>query len=205
VPSAQVFEIREFVDAPAIPASHFEQPYHVAPGGKGAARPYALLRDALAEAGRAGIGKLVLRQREHLAALQASDEALVLTTLRFADELRDARTLDLPRPGEGWTKKEMALARTLIDALAAEWDPARYRDEYEAVLRQIIDGKVKGEEIAVPVAERPRPVRDLMTALQQSLEQRRGGPAPAPARLRAVAGGRRRGSGISSRRRKPAA
>jgi DNA end-binding protein Ku len=199
VPSSQVFEIREFVEVAAIPARHFEQPYYVAPGGRGAGKPYALLRDALAETGRAGIGKIVLRQREHLAALQASGEALVLTTLRFADELRDAGTLDLPDRGEGWTKKEMALARNLIDALAAEWDAGKYRDEYEAVLRQIIDRKVKGEEIVVPKAERPRPVRDLMTALKESLEKGRREPAPASRALRAVAGGRR-GRGSAPRR-----
>jgi DNA end-binding protein Ku len=183
VPATQAFEIRDFVRRSDIDGRYFDHPYFLAPAGKSAAKAYGLLRDALAESGRVGIGKVVLRQREHLAALQPSGKALELTTLRFADELRTPNDLDLPGAGAGWTKKEMTLARSLIDSLASEWKPEQYKDEYEAVLRDIIDRKAAGERITAPKLPRPRPVRNLMDALEASLKKPRGG-------LRSIAGGR---------------
>jgi len=183
VPATQAFEIRDFVQRSEIDGRYFDHPYFLAPAGKSAAKAYGLLRDALAESGRVGIGKVVLRQREHLAALQPSGKALELTTLRFADELRTPSDLDLPASGAGWTKKEMALARSLIDSLASEWKPEQYKDEYEAVLRDIIEKKAAGERITAPKIPRPRPVRNLMEALEASLKKPR-------ARLRSIPGGR---------------
>jgi DNA end-binding protein Ku len=200
VPATQAFEIRDFVPRSDIDGRYFEHPYFLAPAGKSAAKAYGLLRDALAESGRVGIGKVVLRQREHLAALQPSGSALELTTLRFADELRSPKDLDLPSPGKGWTKKEMTLARGLIDALASEWKPEQYTDEYEAVLRDIIAKKAAGERIRAPKLERPRPVRNLVDALEASL-----GTPRRP--LRSIPGGRSEKTtrrGRAHRRRKAA-
>src|SRR5262249_47741642 len=97
---------------------YLDQPYYLAPQGEPAAKSYALLRDSLARAERVGVGTFVLRQREHLGALEPVGDALVLTTLRFAHEIRTPDALDLPRGGRGWDKREMALALQLIDALA---------------------------------------------------------------------------------------
>lgn len=193
VPATQTFEIRDFVKRSAIDGRYFDHPYFLAPGGKSATKAYGLLRDALAESGRVGVGKVVLRQREHLAALQPSGSALELTTLRFADELRTPKALALPAPGKGWTNKEMTLARGLIDALASEWKPEQYTDEYEAVLRDIIAKKAAGERIKAPKLERPRPVRNLVEALEASLKAPRE-------RLRSIPGGR---SSTTARRARP--
>lgn len=172
VPATQMFEIRRFVPANDVEDLYFEHPYFVQPDGRGAAKPYALLRDALAETGRLGIGTIVLRQREHLAALDAAGEALVLTTMRFAHEIRSPKDLDLPGLRQSWTDKEMKLARQLMDTLSDEWDPKAFRDTYTEVLRQVIEAKVQGKEVVSPeMPKRPRVV-SLMKALEQSLKDR---------------------------------
>jgi DNA end-binding protein Ku len=194
VPATQVFEIRRFVPATDVEDLYFEHPYYVQPEGKGATKPYALLRDALAESGKIGIGTIVLRQQEHLGALEPAGEALVLTTMRFAHEIRSPKELDLPGLGQGWTEKEMKLARQLMDTLSDEWDPKKFRDTYTEVLRRIIEAKVEGKEIVTPeTPKRPR-VANLMEALQKSLGERRLAKAEgrrAPTRKRAPAGRRK--------------
>ena len=172
VEATQVFAIRDFVPARSIDFVYFNEPYYLAPAGKPAAKAYALLRDALVESGRVGIGTIVLRQREHLAALEPSGKALALTTMRFAHEIRSSTALDLPAASRS-DKRELTLARQLIDTLAAEWDPARYRDTYHEVLKQMIEQKAKGQLIAVPAPRKPARVVSLMDALQQSLKSPR--------------------------------
>jgi DNA end-binding protein Ku len=171
VAATEMFEIREFVPAGTIEPVYFEQPYYLAPAGKTGTKAYALLRDALERNSKIGIGTIVLRQREHLAALAPVDEALVLTTMRFAYEIRSPRSLDLPKAGFGWEKREMELALQLIDTLAADWDPTRYRDQYQDVLKKVIEQKASGREIRLPVPPRPAKVIDLMSALQASVER----------------------------------
>ena len=191
-PATEAFDIRAFVDADDIDFLYFDTPYYLAPSGKSGVKAYALLRDALEETGRVGVGTIVLRQREHLAALEPSGEALVLTTMRFAHEIRSPASLDLPRAKAGYQPRDMKLAHQLIDTLSAEWDPKEFKDTYTDVLKRIIAQKIKGEEITVPeVPERPK-VTDLAAALRESLEHGRRPPAKmerrraAPAR-RAVA------------------
>jgi DNA end-binding protein Ku len=173
VPSTQTYEIRDFVPAQSIDDLYFNHPYYLAPAGRAARKPYALLRDALARAGRVGVGTIVLRQREHLAALEPAGEALVLTTMRWAYEIRPPARLDLPRRDAGWDKREMNLALRLIDTLAGEFDPRRYKDTYRDVLMKIIEAKVKGKDVELPAPARPRPVGDLMKALETSLRERK--------------------------------
>jgi DNA end-binding protein Ku len=191
VPGTQTLEIRDFVPAHQIDPAYGASPYWLEPAPAGR-KAYALLRDALAETGRVAIGSFVLRQREHLAALRPSGQALQLTTLRFADELRSPSDLDLPR--SGGDKRERALALQLIETLASDWEPAKYRDSYREVLRDLIERKVEGEEIAAPAERQPRPkVVDLMEALRASLEQpvgKREAPGRKAARRRTA--GRRR-------------
>lgn len=183
VPATQRVDIRDFVPARAIDFMYFDHPYYLAPSGRGTAKSYALLRDALAETGRVGVGTIVLRQREQLAALEPAGEALALTTMRFAHEIRTADDLDLPKKGEGWTDKEMKLARQLIETLESDWQPDRYRDTYREALLAVIEQKVEGKTVETPELPRPRPVVNLLKALEESLASRpRRGPAKVEAR-----------------------
>ena len=177
VPATQTFDIRRFVPAADVEGLYFTSPYYVTPQGKAAVKAYALLRDALRATGKLAIGTIVLRQREHLAALEPVDEALVLTTMRYAHEIRRPSGLDRPAAGKGWTDSEMKLARQLIATLSGAWDPAEYRDTYSEALRQSIEAKVEGKEPTAPELAAPSRVTDLMEALKRSLAERPRRPA----------------------------
>src|SRR5215467_13036671 len=138
VPATQTFEIRKFVPAADVEDLYFNAPYYATPQGRSATKGYALLRDALRAAGKLAIGTIVLRQREHLAALEPADDALVLTTMRFAHEIRQRKNLDLPASGKGWNESEMKLARQLLDTLSGDWNPGDYHDTYTEALRDLI-------------------------------------------------------------------
>jgi DNA end-binding protein Ku len=183
VPATQTFEVRDFVPAQAIDDLYFDHPYYLAPSGKAAAKPYALLREALERSGRVGVGTIVMRQREHLAALEPAGEALVLTTMRWAYEIRAPRSLDLPAR-IAKDNRELSLALQLVDTLASDWDPERYRDTYRDILMDVIRRKAEGKPIRAPKAERPPRVRSLMSALEASLKARK---QPAKARGRRLA------------------
>jgi DNA end-binding protein Ku len=172
-PATETFEVGDFVPAADIDPMYFEQPYYLAPASRSANKAYALLRDALARTGRVGVGTIVLRQREHLAALEPAGDALVLTMMRFAHELRSPRTLELPKSGHPYSKKELDLGVRLVESLAGEWNPGEYKDTYHDVLRQVIEQKIAGKPVRVAAPRRPPKVRSLMKALEASLE--RGG------------------------------
>ena len=116
---------------------------------------------------------------------------MVLSMMRFAHEIRSSKDLDLPKAGNGWTKKEMDLAHRLIDTLADKWKPEEFRDTYTEVLRKAIEAKVEGKELELPPAERPRPVANLMKALEQSLARKE----PARAAGRSTKGAQKRRAG----------
>jgi DNA end-binding protein Ku len=148
-------------------------------------KAYALLRGALEDTGRLGVGTVVLRQRERLAAVQPAHDMLVLSMMRFAHEIRSPKEFDVPKAGEGWTKKEMDLAHQLISTLADKWNPTAFRDTYTEVLRQVIEAKVEGKQVVLPEEPRRPRVANLMKALQASLKE--GGRKPAtkaPARAK---------------------
>jgi DNA end-binding protein Ku len=166
--STETLDIREFVPLEQINVAHFESPYWLEPTKQGR-KAYALLREALADSGRVGVGTFVMRQREHLAALRPAGKALMVTTLRFADEIRDAGDLELPGE-ENLGKKEIELARKLVDTLADDWDPAEYKDTYHETLRAAIEQKLEGREIETPEARKPARVVNLMKALEESLK-----------------------------------
>jgi DNA end-binding protein Ku len=172
VPATQTFDIRAFVPANEVEDLYFDEPYYLEPNGQAGVKAYALLRDALKDTGRIGVGTVVLRQREHVAAVEPSGEALVLSMMRFAHEIRSPKDLDLPKEGEGWTKKEMDLAHRLIDTLADKWKPEEFHDTYTEVLRKAIEAKVEGKEIELPREEQKHPVADLMNALEASLARK---------------------------------
>jgi DNA end-binding protein Ku len=193
VDASQTIDIRDFVPADAIDFTYFEQPYYLEPTATGA-KAYALLREALARSGRVGIATFVLRQREHLAAVKVADEALVLTTMRFAHEIVPPTELNVPRGATGLDRREIDLAMQLVDTLAADWQPDKYQDRYRDALLAAIERKVQGRAVAAPPAGRKPPTKvvDLMSALQASLQAR---PAPAaeraPVRKSARASNRR--------------
>ena len=185
-PATKVFDVRVFVGEREIDFLYFDTPYYVAPAGKQSVKAYALLRDALAETARVGVGTIVLRQREHLAALEPAGDVLVLSTMRFAHEVRAPRDLDVPRRRQGYQAKEMKLAQQLIETLAGPWNPREFRDTYTDVLRKVIQQKIKGREIVAPETPKVTPITSLTKALEASL-----------------AGGRRRAG--TTRARRPAA
>lgn len=162
-------DIVDFVDADEIDDRYFETPYYLVPA-KGGERAYALLREAMRDSKRIGIAKFILRDAQHLAAVEVIQDAIVLTIMRFADELVDVEQLDFPS-AEGVRKAELDMAKALVNSLAAEWDPSKYTDQYRENLLRIIQGKVKGKEVELePMAEpRQAEVVDLMERLRKSL------------------------------------
>jgi DNA end-binding protein Ku len=190
VEATQTIDIRDFVRGETIPAAYFEQPYYLEPQKTGA-KGYALLRDALKRSGRVGVATVVLRQREHLAAVQVSGDALTLTTMRFAHEIVAPAGLDLPSDA-GLDRREIDLALQLVDTLAGEFEPEKYRDQYREALLALIEQKLQGRPpAAVGARKPPTKVVDLMQALEASLKAQ---PRGAKADRREAAAGRRAGA-----------
>jgi DNA end-binding protein Ku len=163
-------DIIDFVKSDEIDDRYFETPYYLVPA-KGGERAYALLREAIREADRIGIATFILRDAQHLAAVEVIGDALVLSVMRFADELVDTANFSFPAAGN-IRKPELDMAKALVNSLASEWDPDKYSDKYRENLLRIIKGKVKGKEVALePTTEAPRAeVVDLMERLRRSLE-----------------------------------
>jgi len=176
-------DIIDFVKAEEIDDRYFETPYYLVPA-KGGERAYALLRDAIRESGRIGIAKFILRETQHLAAVEVIEQSLVLTVMRFADELVDVTQFDLPSDA-GVRKAERDMAKALVNSLAAEWDPSKYTDEYRDNLMRVIQAKMKGKTAHLEPSAEPREAKvvDLMERLRQSLGQADNArPRRAPAR-----------------------
>ena len=170
----KAIDILDFVQSDEIDDRYFETPYYLTPD-KGGQHAYALLREALKQSGRTGIAKIIIREAQHLAAVEVIDDAIVLTLLRYADELVDSEQLAFPA-GDKVRKAELDMAKMLIDNLAADWDPSKYTDEYRENLMKLIKARMKGEKPHLPAAEAPASgeVVDLMERLRQSLNARAG-------------------------------
>ena len=169
VPSTQTVDIKEFVDLNEIDPMFFDQPYYLAPE-KGGDKAYTLLREALTTSGKVGIAKVVIKTREHLAAVKPDGKALVLELMHFADELADPTDLKLPNAEIG--KKELNMAQTLIEQMTDKWNPEKYKDEYHEALIELIQHKIEtGGEVPQPKARQKKPTKivDLADILQQSL------------------------------------
>jgi DNA end-binding protein Ku len=171
VEKTRTVDILDFVASSEIDDRYFETPYYVVPI-KGGERSYALLREAIRSTDRIGIAKFILREAQHLAALEVIEDALVLTTMRFADELADVDQFNFPA-AKDLRKQELDLAKSLVGSLAAKWDPERYTDDYRDNLMRIIKARMKGKTVKLEAAEEPRQAKvvDLMERLRQSLEQ----------------------------------
>lgn len=181
VEATQTIDILAAVSAEAIAPEYFERPYYLEPT-KAGRKAYALLREALARAGRVALGKIVIRTRQRLVALIPRGDLLLLAVIRYPHELRDASALDLPSAdlkAIGVTEAELAIAAELVHVIEADFDPAdpRYRDTYHDELLALIERKAEG---AVTVEPPPAPsaaqeeegeVIDIASLLKRSLEK----------------------------------
>jgi DNA end-binding protein Ku len=199
-------DILEFVPAADIDPRYWATPYIVQPG-RGAEHSYALLARALGDSGRAGIAKYVMRQRQHLAALHVVDRALILTTLRFPDDLVAAPAV----PTGALAAKEVALAAQLVAGMSDAWDPARYTDDYLPALMKVIEAKAAGAPTGrkKTAPARSTPVSDLVARLRESLTlaEREGRSRRAPQRKAAPPRrrpARRSGATAAARKRRAA-
>jgi len=179
VKATQTIDLMAFVDMQEIPPLLFEKPYYLVPGKRGE-KVYALLREALRKSGKAAVAQIVIRVKQHLAVLVAEDDAIVLNTLRYPEEVRDTKDLALPAAGmakAGVNDKELKMALALIEGMSEEWDPAQYRDSYRHDLMALIETKIRKKQThtltppAKDEEEAPRSaeVVDLVDLLKRSL------------------------------------
>jgi len=171
--ATQTVDIQDFVDVDEIDPMFFYKPYYLEPQ-KGGDKAYALLRDALKDSNKVGIAKVVIKTRQYLAGVKPEDGALVLELMHFADELADTGKLHVPKKMEVG-KREMNMAKSLIDSMSSKWEPEKYRDDYREALMEVIEEKVEagGKEIEEKPRKAPKPTKviDLVSVLQKSLEE----------------------------------
>jgi DNA end-binding protein Ku len=164
--TAKVMEILEFVKIDQVDPIYYESSYYVAPEEAGE-KPYALLFESLRRSGYVAVAKIAMHNREHIVILRPGKHGMTLHTMYYSDEIRKA---DEYRTDTTVVKdKEMALATMLIESLAAEFDPEKYHDAYRVNLRAMIDAKIQGEEVVMPVEPQATKVVDIMEALKASL------------------------------------
>jgi DNA end-binding protein Ku len=167
----RTIDIEDFVDLDEIDPIFYDHPYYLAPG-TGAAKPYKLLLDAMKDANKVAIARVVIRSKENLVAIRPRDDVLTMETLLFSDEVIDPDKLDeIPEAVDGkTTKKELQMAQQLIDSLSSDFEPEKYRDEYRDRVLDLIERKAQGEEIVIEAPpEEPKKVPDLMAALEASI------------------------------------
>jgi DNA end-binding protein Ku len=168
----RAIDVQDFVDIEEIDPMYFDSPYYLGPA-EGAEKAYSLLAAAMESSGKAAISRFVFRNKEHLAAIRASDGVLTLTTMRFHDEVVPPSELDdaLPDKKPKVAKREQQMAEQLIDSLSTEFEPDAYKDEYREQLLALIEQKAEGKEIVAPEAEAPKATKapDLMAALEESI------------------------------------
>jgi DNA end-binding protein Ku len=193
--SSSTIDILDFVGADEIDPRYFEKPYFILPA-KGGDKPYALLREAIRETGMVGIGKFVMRQKQHLVALKVVGDALVLETMRFQNELADIEEYDFPS-ADVVRPQELKMAEQLVQNLAETFDPGKYVDDHRERLMKLIEEKLEGKEITVVESEAPEATRvvDLMERLRESIAQGK----------RDSGGGERKSSSARAKPRKTAA
>jgi DNA end-binding protein Ku len=168
---SRTIQIMEFVQEDEIDPLYFDKPYYLEPQ-KGGEHAYALMREALAKSHRVGVARVVLKSKEHLAAVKTVANMMTLQTMRFAHEIVDAGQLNLPTKVEV-SKKEMDLANMLISSMADKFEPEKYKDDYYEKVQQVIQMKVQGVSPKVPAGAKKTPgkVVDLMEVLKQSLKE----------------------------------
>src|SRR3979409_2036030 len=189
---SKTIDILDFVKEDEIDPRYFETPYYLVPS-KGGEKPYALLREAIRSTGSVGVGKIIIRQTQHLAAVKVVGDALVLEIMRFANELVDQKEFNFPAR-DAIRPQELQMAEQLVANLAEPFDPTRYTDEYRANLMRIITEKMKGKKpnLEEPALEAPDSgVLDLMSRPPASLAEGTGKRGAARPRKKTVAAGRK--------------
>lgn len=165
--TATVMEILQFVRISEVDPILFETSYYVAPE-EAVSRPYSLLREAMKETEYDAVAKVAMHGREHIVLLRPTEQGIVLHTMYFADELHKANEAKPAKPGK-FDKKELEMAKKLIETLAAPFQPEEYRDEYKHNVEELIEKKRKGRKVTPIRQPKTAPVVDLMQALQASL------------------------------------
>jgi DNA end-binding protein Ku len=185
----KTIDIEDFVDLEDIDPIFYDHPYYLLPG-TGAAKPYKLLVTAMHDASKVAIARVVIRQKEQLVAIRPTGDILTMETMNFADEVIPHDRFDeAPDADVDTNKREVDMARQLIESLSAEFDPSKYTDTYRERVLQLIEQKAEGKEIAVQPAEEPQEVPDLMAALEASVNA---------ARQNRESGGRPSGNGAGA-------
>ncbi|GGC69563.1 non-homologous end joining protein Ku [Undibacterium terreum] len=184
VEATQTIDILAFVDAAELPLIYYEQPYYLAPD-RGGDKVYALLRETLRRADKVAIAQVVIRTKQHLAALLCVGDTIVLNTLRYNDEIRPSKDLELPAKAlrsAGISDKEVQMALSLVEGMTEQWDPSQYHDSYREDVLALVKKKVKARQtktITEPEPETPKAsagnVIDLMALLKQSLGKKTPG------------------------------
>ena len=179
----RAIEIQDFVDLDEIDPIYFDHPYYLGPD-KGAEKAYALLVKAMTDSRKVAIARFVLRNKENLAALRPMDGVMTMATMRFADEVVKPEEIadSIESADEKPKKRELEMAKALIDSLSGDFDAESYRDEYREQLLALIERKAKGEKAVVSSSEAPAPTKapDLMAALEESLAAVRGEESKSP-------------------------
>jgi DNA end-binding protein Ku len=210
----RTIDIQDFVELDRIDPVYYDHPYYLVPD-KGAAKAYGLLLEAMRKSGKVAIAKVVIRSKEALVAIRPAGDVLMMETMIFHDEVVPTTGIDELPEAESLqaSERELAMAQQLIESLAGEWEPERYRDEYRDKVLELVERKAEGAEIAVqPEAPQPTPVPDLMAALEASLaavKAKSDGdgdgdadgaaeePAEKPAKKKGSGGGRRKAASKS--------
>jgi DNA end-binding protein Ku len=168
-PTATVMEILQFVRMEEVDPIYLETSYYVSPE-EAVSKPYSLLREAMQQTHYDALAKVAMHGREHIVILRPAEQGIVLHTMYFADELHAANRPQTPKTAK-FDKKEVDLAKKLIDTLAAPFKPGQYHDEYKKNVEELIDKKRKGQKVTPIRQPKTAPVVDLMQALQQSLSR----------------------------------
>jgi DNA end-binding protein Ku len=175
--ATQTVDIQDFVKQEEIDPVFFYKPYYLEPQ-KGGDKAYVLLRETLKKTGKIGIAKVVIKTRQYLAGVKAEQDVLVLELMHFAEELADPSKLHIPKKIEPG-KREIDMATALVNSMSSKWDPKKYRDDYREALMEVIEEKVEagGKELEEKPKKKAPPstkVIDLVSVLQQSLNQTQG-------------------------------
>jgi DNA end-binding protein Ku len=170
--ATKTIDIEDFVSLEEVDPIYYERTYYLAPdGGEGTTRAYVLLRDAMEDQDKAGIGKVVMRTKQYLAAVRVKDGALALSTMLFHDEVVPVSEIKgIPTRRTKASSQQVKMAAQIIESLTREWDPKRYEDTYRVRVLEYIERKAEGEDIVVEEqAPEEEKVVDLMAALEASL------------------------------------